>query len=1142
MTRRPLFWIAYCALSLVALFVAARLFPLAIPLVNLDIKMERAQALAQGEAVGKRYGLAPPDARAAARFSHDSHTQNYVELEGGGRSAFAELTRGDLYAPYWWDVRLFAPGTIEESVIRFKPDGTPYGFNRRLPETYVHNPATKALDATQARALAEDRAHADWHVDFSQYKLLEHSQQTMKNDRVDHAFVYERPEKLGDARIRLTLSVKGDELTSVVPFVFVPESFDRRYQELRSANNLIAGAASAAAGLLYGIGGCILAVLWLLRRHWLLWRPAFVAGLVVGGLLALSGLAAAPENWFRADTTETLTTFWFKQAGAFIFLLTAAALGYALAFMAAESLSRRAFPHQPQLWRLWSREGGPTRQALGRTVGGYLFVPLELALVAAFYYATNKWLGWWQPSEMLSDPNILGSWIPSLSPIAISLQAGFMEECVFRAIPLSLGALIGQRYGRRTLGIAIAFVLQALVFGGAHANYPGFPSYARLVELIVPSMIWALIFLRFGLLTTVILHATFDLTLFAIPIFLVDAPYAFVQQALIVAAGLVPLAMIAWRRVQAGAWRELPESLRNGAWQPQAAAIAEAAHEPHASALSIAGIASAFQRALPALGIAGAIAWLVFTPFHVDAPVLTLDRDAAIAIAEKALAGRGVKLGDEWQRMATIKLATDDGPQWQWHKFVWREAGPETYRKLIGNALAPPIWDVRFAKFEGDVAERAEEWRIAVAGDGTVRTLRHALPQGRAGARLSRDAALALADRELRNKFGIDPAAVKEVGADENNRVARTDWAFMFTDPRVDVGKDGELRYIVQIAGDEVAGSGRLIQVPEEWQRAEQRRDNRQSVVKISAGIVFLLAGLAGIVLGVMGWTKGRCDTRAVKIVAALSFVLALLALANAWPLVRMQLGTAEPVASQVSMLLLGALVGALLAALLFGLTSGIGAWYARSAHRVPLAGMLPPWAAAVAAALFVAGLESTLSNLGRRDAPLWPSLSAASLWSPVAGGVITGLGIVTIAGIALFIVYLAANVTRNWTRRLWIGFAIVVVLQVAAVLGQTGANVLDAIGVGVIAGIVTAAILWLLLRFDPTIVPAYVATGPVLTMLWRAIQVGTSLAYVTGAAAIAATIAMTWLVTRYIQAPLAPAPSATADPALAPALPSDGE
>src|SRR5213593_2627772 len=157
-TRRPLFWIAYCALSLVALVVAARLFPLAIPLVNLDIKMERSQALAQGETVAKRYGLAPADARVAARFSHDSHTQNYVELEGGGKQAFADLTRGDVYAPYWWDVRLFTPGKIEEAVIRFRPDGAPAGFERRVAEAYVRDTAMKALDAAHARALAEERA------------------------------------------------------------------------------------------------------------------------------------------------------------------------------------------------------------------------------------------------------------------------------------------------------------------------------------------------------------------------------------------------------------------------------------------------------------------------------------------------------------------------------------------------------------------------------------------------------------------------------------------------------------------------------------------------------------------------------------------------------------------------------------------------------------------------------------------------------------------------------------------------------------------------------------------------------------------------------------------------------------------------
>src|SRR5947207_15351037 len=141
----------------------------------------------------------------------------------------------------------------------------------------------------------------------------------------------------------------------------------------------------------------------------------------------------------------------------------------------------------------------------------------------------------------------------------------------------------------------------------------------------------------------------------------------------------------------------------------------------------------------------------------------------------------------------------------------------------------------------------------------------------------------------------------------------------------------------------------------------------------------------------------------------------------------------------------------------------------------------------------------------------------------------ITGFGIVTIAGIALFVVYLAANVTHDWSRRIWMGFAIVVVLQVAAALGQAGPNIPGAVVSGIIGGLVTAAVLWLLLRFDPTTVPAYVATGAALTVLLRAIQVGTPLAYLTGAAAIAATVAMAWLVTRYIRPPLSPAPGGAA-------------
>jgi hypothetical protein len=95
------------------------------------------------------------------------------------------------------------------------------------------------------RARSPKRARdREWGVELAPYKLLEQSQQTRPSGRVDHAFVYERAEKLGDARIRMRLGVAGDELNEIAPYVYIPESFERRFRELRSANDAIAGFAS----------------------------------------------------------------------------------------------------------------------------------------------------------------------------------------------------------------------------------------------------------------------------------------------------------------------------------------------------------------------------------------------------------------------------------------------------------------------------------------------------------------------------------------------------------------------------------------------------------------------------------------------------------------------------------------------------------------------------------------------------------------------------------------------------------------------------------------------------------------------------------------------------------------------------------
>ena len=244
--------------------------------------------------------------------------------------------------------------------------------------------------------------------------------------------------------------------------------------------------------------------------------------------------------------------------------------------MAAESLSRRAFPaasaavaavvarrrrRHPRCWAGQPRRL-PRRADRARADRRVLLRDQSiLRLVAAVGDADRSQ----HPGQRAAGAGADRRW---------RLQAGFMEECLFRAVPL-----VDRRAARQLISaiarllIAIALVLQAIVFGAAHANYPGFPSYSRLVELVGPAFVWGLIFLRFGLLTTVILHAVFDLTLMSIPVFLIEAPGQHDQPG----AGHCGRAGAAGDRARAPCARKangsrLPRALRNGAWQAPARA------------------------------------------------------------------------------------------------------------------------------------------------------------------------------------------------------------------------------------------------------------------------------------------------------------------------------------------------------------------------------------------------------------------------------------------------------------------------------------------------------------------------------------------------------------------------------------------
>ncbi|MDQ2963068.1 MAG: CPBP family intramembrane metalloprotease [Pseudomonadota bacterium] len=1116
-TKRPAFWVAFALVSALSAALAWRYFPEALPLINLDVKMSREQAVEHAAAIADRLHLAAPEARRASSFTHDGTTQNYVELEAGGKPAFARLLSGEVYAPYRWEVRLFKPGQTAEARVRFKPDGAVYGFARHVPE----DEPGASLDTVVARTIAEARARSDWALDFGPYRVLEQSRVERPNGRVDHAFVYEREDvKLGDARIRMRLTVSGDALSEITHFVHVPEAFGRRFQEMRSANNAIARVASLAAGVLYGLGGCIIGMLWLLRQRRLLWRPALVAGTVVAGLNALAILANAPQAWFGYDTAQSTGVFWGQQIGIAALVLIGGGLGLALVFMAAEGLSRRAFAGHPQLWRVWSREAAPTTAVLGRTLGGYLFVPIELALISGFYFVTNRYFGWWQPSESLSDPNILGSALPALAPIGMALQAGFLEECLFRAVPLSLAALIGERFGCRRALIGAVLVLQALIFAAAHANYPGFPAYSRLIELFVPAFIWGLIFLRFGLLPTIILHAVFDVVLMAIPVFLVQGPIAELNQVLVVGAGLTPLAVVLWRRVRAGRWLALPTTLTNSAWQPGVATAPLAAHGPRAAAGTW---TTGIQRALPLAALCGLLAYIVTGSFHGDAPPLAIDRARAEAIADAALKERGVTLGPEWKRFAAVRVASEDATAWAWNKFVWREAGQEAYRKLVGDWLAPPMWEVRYASFSGaDVADRAEEWRVTVQGDGKLRQLGHRLPERRAGARLTEEDARALARRAIAERFALDPVTLREVEVKQDLRPARIDWRFTYADPRVAVGKGGEARVMVDLAGDEVGGYGRYVFIPDTWYRAERDRAGRLSILRIIVALAFAIVAIAALIAASVAWTREHFDRRAFWAAGTLVLGASIVNAVNQWPALAMRLQTTEPVLTQIALAGGSLLFGAVLTALLGGMFAGVGAFAARE-HVTPGLDAKALWLRGAAVALIVLGVDAAIGAMTPDTAPLWPKYDVENAWLPWLARALGAVNVLPVMGLAIITLRWIDRSTAGWTRRRILA-ALLLMLIHAAIAAVSADQWFDIAASGLVGGAVLTLLFATVLRFDLRVVPSLVAVYVSAALITQALQKGTTQAALLGAIGVVATLAVAWAATRYILA-AGPAP-----------------
>jgi hypothetical protein len=1074
MFRKPLFWAIFLAVSVLCTAWAVMHFAEAIPLVTLDVKMDREGALAAAGSLATERGWGPSQARQAVEFSLNNRVQSFVELEAGGKGAYSEMLRGDLYSPYTWVVRRFQEGETNESVVRFRPDGSPYGFREKMAE----DEPGASLDPKAAQELAEAAVDTDWSVDLGDYELVEASHEVRPGGRTDHTLVYERPDvQIGEGRYRLRLAVSGDRFTELSHFIKIPEAFSRRYQEMRSANDAIATGSVFAVAIFYLAGGCAVGLFFLMRERWVVWKPALKWAVFIGVLQALMVLNQWPLLWMGYDTAVSSTTFALQQIAVALAQLVGMGAVLALSFIAAESLGRRAFPHHVQLWRAWTGKVAATKSMLGQTIGGYLLIGIFFAYEVWLYFFANTNLDWWTPSSALFDPNVLANYFPWLTSIAISLQAGFWEECLFRAVPIATAALLGRRFGMRWMWIAGAMVLQAVIFGAGHANYPAQPSYARMVELIIPALGFGGLYLIFGLVPAIVFHFAFDVVWFALPLFAANTPGIWLDRGLVIVLTLIPLWVVLRARWRAGSWGEVPADDFNSGWHPPPAPVRKVAEPLTASS----GLASNRLLLIAGLGVVGVLVWSLTSSFRMEAPPLTHSDSEARVVAQEELAARNVELAPEWRELSTVQTPLGLGD-----RFVWQEGGREVYRELFGRYLPPPRRLVRYARFTGDVAERAEEYMVFVAPDGSVQRMAHQLPEGRLGAELEEADARAMALDTIASEYELADEDLEEVSAEPSQLPERRDWTFVFRVPDHYPMETGEARIVIEIAGDEVVETGRFVHVPEEWERAYRNRRSTTQVVQIACVVLLVALYIAGAVLAIVRWSRHRFATATFVVFFGLMAILGAMGLANGFRAGTAQFVTAQPFKLQVAIVIVGGLIAttglAAVTALLIGL-----------AHRLvppqPTEDRGPSIAAGLGLGAILAGVAALLTSLKPSLLPPWPGYGGAADSIPWLGAVLGPVGSwITSTALLLLVFSMIHSITGGWQRRQPVGSVLLIGLGIVL----AGSEGVDNLIVWPLEGLLTGLVLWalwvLVLRHHLALVPLVTASGAALAAIREAV------------------------------------------------------
>ena len=382
----------------------------------------------------------------------------------------------------------------------------------------------------------------------------------------------------------------------------------------------------------------------------------------------------------------------------------------------------------------------------------------------------------------------------------IGVSAAGLEEFTCRVVALGL-------LSRWLKNFWLANLIQAMIWGFAHSQYPQQPSYARGMELTVVGLVFGYVINAFGVVPCFIAHYVYDAFLTVEPVF------ASHQAAQIIPALLVCLPFVAgawyskrWARAHNVSELDLSNATM------QSPLLVEGRHEEKIEREQVlyAPLSKKIRLCLLAVSIIGVSVTLLPTVEPIGkSKQVTVDSKRALSLATKYLHEDGVtEPGYQSEVELVGKPDRNDSQTWQ---HVFEQLGRQK-TEAIYNQTEPCLeWRVRFFK----PLDPKSYW-LYLNNDGSKRaTIVEDIDEG-TGKKLDESDALKIVDDYIK-KFRPEFVPYTVNGKNRIEHTNRTDYKFDFERPQSLMPEQRAAKLKAELKGDQISELRLDWDVPDTW-------------------------------------------------------------------------------------------------------------------------------------------------------------------------------------------------------------------------------------------------------------------------------------------------------------------------------------